>query len=109
MNDYEFEKWLDEHKWCYTHYNGHMHISFNYHDNYEITYLNLSEGKFTFWCKSKKDFLGTIDIKFDTPFNENPDYIETELFKQLDEFIKNRKEEKEKSIKKIDKLFSKFL
>lgn len=110
MISYEFEKWLDEHGWSYQYSRGETYIGYYKYNNYNIDYIGLCGGKFTFSCKSKTyDILDDINIKFDVPFNkESCDYIHKELFRQLDEFVEKRKIEKKESIEKINKLFNLF-
>lgn len=110
MISYEFEKWLDEHGWSYQYSRGKSYIGYYKYDGYNIDYIGLFEGKFTFSCKSKTyNILDDINIKFDVPFNETYcNYIQKELFRQLDEFVEKRKIEKKESIEKINKLFNLF-
>lgn len=108
--NYKFEQWLDEHGYSYQYFRGTINISYDKYDGYDIEYLGLYQGKFTFWCKNKNyDVLGNLNVKFDVPFNEKScDYIHNELFRQLNEFVEHREKERLGNIKKINKLFNKL-
>lgn len=81
--EYDFWCWLKDNGWhrswsCYT---GQTNIGI-YKDGWDIDYHGLHGGRFVFSCK-KDDGLCPEDVRFDTPFSEDPDRIQKELFEKL--------------------------
>lgn len=81
--EYDFWCWLSKNGWSrsWFYMTGRTFIGTT-KSGWDIEYIGLYQGKFTFTCKKEKSY-DHIDIGFDTAFSDDPDKVQSELFKQL--------------------------